>query len=373
MKLWDKKYNEKIKKGYEDKTEIFLELAESTDYKEDGGDLIFSDVPKEVLDFVTLLQNYANETIKQNYTVTTNRVTNKQIEEAQKLITDLANYTLVRPFIYQDFNEILLNIYKTLPRRMGNVKDFLLNENTKKDSMEHLVEAEQDLLDSLRGQVQTLSKTNIQKEKTVKGSKQSFEETFGLVIKPATVEDIKIIKKMMGPNSSQFVRAFQVMNKTTEANAAEWYKNAEAKFKKDPNWVDRKLYWHGSRNESWWSIVNNGLKLYPAKAIITGKMFGYGFYTSSCCQKSIGYTSLNSSYWAKGKDSRAFLGIYELSHGRVKKVRNHKSEYCSLTEEKLKKEGFETFHCDSGADLRNPETIIYNEKQCTIRFLVEIK
>jgi len=41
---------------------------------------------------------------------------------------------------------------------------------------------------------------------------------------------------------------------------------------------DVRLFWHGSRNENWWSIINTGLVLRPTNAVITGKMFGYGIY-----------------------------------------------------------------------------------------------
>ena len=51
-----------------------------------------------------------------------------------------------------------------------------------------------------------------------------------------------------------------------------------------------KQLWHGSRNENWFSILENGLQLNP-NAIITGKMFGKGIYFAPSSNKSWNYTS----------------------------------------------------------------------------------
>ena len=73
----------------------------------------------------------------------------------------------------------------------------------------------------------------------------------------------------------------------------------EKKFKKyvkDRNISEIKSLWHGSRNENWLSIVENGLLLHP-NAVITGKMFGNGIYFASNAKKSWGYTS--GGFWTR--------------------------------------------------------------------------
>ena len=258
---------------------------------------------------------------------------------------------------------------------MGNVKDYLLNTKTKKDTMEYLIEAEQDLLDAMRGQVQTLAKQKASGKATAatattKAKGKTLEDTFGLVMKPATADDVKMIKQLLGPNANVFIRAFQVMNKTTEAQSSKWYDEAAKKFKKDLHWADNKLFWHGSRNENWWSILNSGLVLRPAKAIITGKMFGYGTYFADKAQKSINYTSSRGSYYARGSSDKAYLGLYQVFLGRVKKIRHSDS---SLDYKKITSQGFDSVFAEGGADLINNEFIVYHEHQTTVRFIVEIK
>ena len=66
---------------------------------------------------------------------------------------------------------------------------------------------------------------------------------------------------------------------------------------------NKKLLWHGSRNENWMSIISNGLILNP-NAVITGKMFGQGIYFAPKSRKSFGYTSYDGSYWARGNSKR---------------------------------------------------------------------
>ena len=68
-----------------------------------------------------------------------------------------------------------------------------------------------------------------------------------------------------------------------------------------------KQLWHGSRNENWFSILENGLQLNP-NAIITGKMFGKGIYFAPSSNKSWNYTSYRGTSWASGNSDTAFMG-----------------------------------------------------------------
>lgn len=366
MNKWKTKYNEKIKKGYEDKTSLFLEADVNTT---DGSKIIYSDISDEANKFIELLQQYANEIIRSNYKVSIGQVTVSQVEEAQKLIDELVNYTAIRPFLYQDFNKILLSIYKTIPRAMSNVRNFILTKDTTKDDMNRLVTHEQDLLDTLRGQMQTVNKTS---DNDNNKRSDLLRDIFGLILEPVNDSDVEIIKKMLGSNAHQFKRAFKVTNDITEQKSKNWYDNIKKNYEKNKNWNNSKLFWHGSRNENWWSIMQNGLVLRPAKAIISGKMFGYGTYFADKAQKSINYTSLYGSYWAHGTSNTALLGLYEVYLGRVKNIKHHQSSYYNLDYDKLSKEGFDSVFAEGGADLINNEYIVYDENQTTIRYIIEI-
>lgn len=137
----------------------------------------------------------------------------------------------------------------------------------------------------------------------------------------------------------------------------------------------KKLLFHGSRSENWWSIVNTGLVLRP-NAIITGKMFGNGIYLSNDADKSLGYTSLGGSRWANGNESSGFMGIYDIAYGKPYDVYSFDGVYYNFDYNKLQQKypGANCLHAHGGTGmLRKDEIVVYKEEQLTIKYLVELK
>ncbi len=179
-------------------------------------------------------------------------------------------------------------------------------------------------------------------------------------------KEIDKIKKLMGPDAGLFKSAYKVRNHKTEKEFKKWVDNAKDK--------KIELFWHGSRNENWTSILTSGLVLRPTNAVISGKMFGWGLYAASKFRKSLNYTSLRGSYWANGSSSKAFLSLYSFHVGNQLKIKNHKSWCYDLNEENLKKRGdYDSLWAEGGADLINDEFIVYNQNQTTIRYIVEVE
>ena len=147
------------------------------------------------------------------------------------------------------------------------------------------------------------------------------------------------------------------------------------KFIEDNNINNTKLLFHGSRSENFWSIIKTGLVLRPTNAVITGKMFGYGCYYAPKCAKSIGYTSLSGSYWARGGNNTAYMALFDVAYGTPYDVYNFDSKYYNLDYNKLQqfKPGANCLHAhaDKGM-LRNDEIVVYKEDQMTIKYLIEI-
>lgn len=75
--------------------------------------------------------------------------------------------------------------------------------------------------------------------------------------------------------------------------------------------------WHGTRSSSLIGIIKNGLLIRPSGAVISGSMFGDACYFGFC-SKSINYTSIQSSYWAKGTDDKAFMFLLDVALGNQK-------------------------------------------------------
>lgn len=350
---WDSKINSKLKKGYRDISQLKQELIEEIKPTAEN----YADVESEIVrKLISDLQRYSKEKVNSSYSVKSSAVTNAMVEEAQNIINKLINTKTIN-----EFNSILVRLFAAIPRKMGNVKDCLAY---KIEDIEKIIKREQDLLDVLRGQIYIPNKTNSTSEENTSGINLG---DLGLVIEEATDEDIYQIKRHMGSCADKFKKAYRVINKETQEKFD--------KFVKDNNIVTKKLLFHGSRNENFWSILKLGLKLRPANAVITGKMFGYGIYFAPKCSKSIGYTSLRGSYWASGNSNKAYMAIFNVAYGNPYDVYDFNSKYYDLSYDKL--QSFKTgatclhAHSDKGM-LRNDEIVVYKEEQVTIKYLVEI-
>lgn len=356
MSQWESKYKEKIKKGYVDQTDLAEDLMQvekpkqSNKYKEIEN--------KSIAEIVERLQSMARKAISDNYTISSNKVTQAMVDEAQNILTSLLDVKDVT-----EFNDVLLKLFTTIPRKMSNVKSFLA---TSENDFASIIDKEQNLLDVMSGQVvqhQVIDET----PEEVKKQDCTILEQLGLEFDECDNKDIAIIKAALGSCSDKFYRAWKVRNLRTQKRYDQ--------FIKDNNIKNTKLLFHGSRNENWWSIINSGLVLKPTNAVITGKMFGYGIYYAPKARKSLGYTSLSGSYWAKGSSNSGFMALMDVAYGKPYDVHSFDSKYYNFNYDELQRvcKGANCLHAHEGSMLRNDEIIVYKEDQCTIRYLIELK
>lgn len=353
---WDKKYNEKLRKGYVDRTDLVEDLIEKEKPSVSDG---YREIEnKAIAEIVSRLQAMARKAVAENYTVSSSKVTMAMVAAAQDQLTKMAG---MADASVEEFNRALIELFGIIPRKMGQVSSYIA---TAQSEYGRILEREQDLLDVMRGQVYVPSKES-EKASLQNGETQTILEAKGLVFEEVTSDDIAVIKSALGSCADKFCRAWRVTNLVTQKRFDEYIKDG----------VKTKLLWHGSRNENWWSIVGSGLVLRPTNAVITGKMFGYGIYFATKARKSLGYTSLSGSYWAHGSSSSAFMGLYEVAYGKPYDVHSFDSKYYSMNYEKLQKmcPGANCLHAHEGQMLRNDEIIVYQECQTTIKYLVELK
>ncbi len=357
MFKWNSQIASKIRKGYKDVTSLKQDLVEKisstnpeSPYKEIENAAVRTIVEK--------LQDLARETIQRNYTVKASAVTQDMVDAAQEIIDELAN----SHFTIEAFNDILLRLFTVIPRKMGNVRDYLAN---KPEDFARIISKEQDLLDVMRGQIYV--KPEVEATESVEKKSQTILEELGLEMEEATNDDVAMIKFLMNESAGEFRKAWKVKNIKTQERFD--------KFVAENNIKDTRLLFHGSRSENFWSIIKTGLVLRPTNAIITGKMFGMGCYYSLKCAKSIGYTSLSGSYWTNGNNNTAYMALFEVAYGIPYDVYDFNSKYYSLDYNKLQqfKSGANCLHAhaDKGM-LRNDEIVVYKEDQMTIRYLIEI-
>lgn len=359
IKDWNKKLREKLSKGYTDKSELMEDLIQEEKPKEKK---LYLDIPnKDIQNIVDRLQKMAKQTISANYNITSDKVTQAMVDKAQDILTNLIAIQNV-----DDFNKLLLELFEVIPRKMHKVSEYLAQT---KDDFSKIIQKEQDLLDVMKGQVYQHSVTQSTENEQVEDDSPTMNILEAMGLEFQTVDDLDIvkIKYHLGQDENKFYRAWKVTNKATQQSFDTYIK--------DNNNPTTKLLWHGSRNENWWSIINSGLVLRPTNAVITGKMFGYGIYFATKARKSIGYTSLSGSYWARGSSTSAFMGLYEVAYGKPFDVYSFDSKYYSLNYENLQKmcQGANCLHAHAGKMLANDEIIVYQQPQTTIKYLVEIR
>jgi poly [ADP-ribose] polymerase len=360
---WNATYSQKTnpRKGYVDKTDeaVIKEAQKSTG---------ISDISEaEVQKLFDDLRAYANKSIGANYKVTQDEVTQKQVDNAQVIIDELstiAKSSKKKSEKIDPINEKLLELYMTIPRKMKNVKDHLVNDTDfTLDEIKDLIGGEQDLLDTMAGQVLAVAQTAAADPDADEDKPQDLLDKLGLEV---TVEKdkktIDLVKKLLGNNAHQMVQLYKCVNKLTQKRFDEHYANAIHK--------ERKLLWHGSRNQNWFNIIQTGLLIRPSGVIHTGSMFGDGIYFANKAQKSIGYSSLSGSYWTGGNDNKGYLALFDVHMGKQYDVDSANSSLCQKT---LDNGGYDCTFAHAGRSLRNDEIIVYESKRCTIAYIVELK
>ena len=312
----------------------------------------------KIAEIVDRLQRYANDVIKANYSVKSGQVTKIMVDEVQKYLNEMTYSKNLN-----DFNSALLEIFKIIPRSMNRVDNYLAQTS---NEMATIIAREQDLLDIMRGQIITPVKG--QKIVTQTGNKHTILELNGIIMEEATADDIELVKRKLGSNASRLKNVWKVSNEK-QSKAYETYTKAEGIRKKDA-----KLLWHGTRSENVWSILKTGLVLRPTNAIKTGSMFGHGLYFAPSSQKSLGYTSLSGSYWARGNQNSGFMILHAVAYGKPYDVYSFDSKYYNFDYAALRRAcpGANCLHAHAGQMLRNDEIIVYKEEQVMPLYLVEI-
>ena len=377
MSKWDTKYKEKLKKGYKDVTHLVTEKV--TDASTPATTVKVADITDmAVRTVINQLSAYANKTVSDNYEISKESVTQAMVDEAQGIVNELAAQ-VGKSMDIQRINDNLLKLYTTIPRKMKHVRLHLINtaewlehnfrgnkpsDKELQESMRRILDTEQSTLDTMAGQVLLIA--NQKSIGQVKDTKQvNMLDQLGITMSIADDKEVEMIKKMLGPDANRLVRVYRTeCNKTKSLYERNLIGASDKK-------VD--MFFHGSRNQNWFNILQTGLLIRPSGAVYTGSMFGDGIYFADKAIKSIGYSSLSGSYWAKGNSSQGFLGIFATHVGNQKHITHHNSDCYKLSKNIIRKDGFDSVFAHGGADLRNNEYIVYDGAQCTVKYLCELK
>ena len=381
MSKWSSQINSKIKKGYKDISELMRDVIEDSKIKSFDNRDDFSVIDNiSVREIIKRLWDFANKVVQDAYKVQASVVTKAMIDKAQEIIDMLAvNYRIMDS---EEFNSKLLILFNTIPRQMKDVRDYLSeywhDNEVQLNMFKRIIDREQDTLNAMAGQVYIKKNNSSQLGDSSSNSSQlSILDKMGITMEDATKDDVIKIKKAMGDASSKFYKAWRVTNKETEEKFQ--------KYTRENNIGNHKLCVHGSRNQNWFNILKTGLKIRPSCAIYTGSLLGDALYFSNPDKyhggvtKSIGYTSLGG-YWTHDYQKCGFLAFFETALGKSYIINTHDNKYHNMNLIKLKgldKDAWSLWLKGSGHSgwntVINDEITVYNENQCTIRYLVEIR
>ena len=351
---WDKKYSEKMKKGYEDVTHLFKTIVADSQNQNSLTKISDSEVEK----MISKLMSYANTQISANYNVSSKSVTQLQIDQAQSLINSIAG--MIGGSV-SELNSKLESLFKVIPRKMKKVSDYLIptdnsaSGRSSEEEAKRIIQEEQILLDTMAAKVSM----DLTGNNTNSNSDETLLDTIGISMTVVTSAEEKMLKDLLGDCKNKYSKAFAVTSeKTTKAFNGK---------------LDNKaLLFHGSRNENIISIMKTGLLIRPASAVYTGSMFGDGIYFANKARKSLGYTSLKNSYWTKGNSDCGYMIVFEVALGNQKHIHKHTSACSRLSKKSLSSEGYDSVFAHKGADLLNDELVIYDGSQCNIKYLIEL-
>lgn len=191
---FEKKYREKIRKGYVDQTDLVQDLisVEKPKVKPEYRPI---DNPA-INEIVERLQSMARKVISENYTVSSNKVTQAMVDEAQDIITGLLNITDVK-----QFNDELVRLFTTIPRKMSNVKGYIADSS---DDFNKIIHREQDLLDVMKGQVVQKQIVDKAEEDDEPINNITVLEALGLEFEECSKDDIATIKVALGSCADKF-------------------------------------------------------------------------------------------------------------------------------------------------------------------------
>lgn len=343
------RYYEKLSKGYVDQSDIVYENASvDTSVKTSVNTLSENPACKDNVELYALLKGYAHQFVQK--TLVSVKVTRKQIDKSREIWYKLGTCVTV-----ESFNKYMSELVAVSPRKRDQLHDNISRYFAKTTSdFSKIIDFEESLIYAMEAEIGSRSNKNSAV------IMQMFGDTEVYLANNKQKEEVM---RMLGDSAlkSRVTRIWRIKNKRHEKRFAEYCKQK--------NITTIRKFWHGSKNQNWASIIENGLLLNP-NAPITGKMFGQGIYFAPSPMKSYGYTSCYGSCWARGNSPKGFMGIYATAYGNPYMATHWGTQIPEL----MKQNGKDCVHATpANTGLRNDEVIFYDESAIVMNYLVELE
>lgn len=325
MSKWQSKYNEKVKKGYRDITELMV-VSEEAEVTLTGD--------AKVDQLLIKLIKASKEEFSKTYNASATAITQAQVAEVQRLINKINTLPTVEE-THRPFQEI----WMVIPRWMSNVNAYLPRTL---DEVKRQLGVEQDAIDN----------ANVQRAFVSTDENKTLIENLGIKIERLT--DIPSdLAKLLDGNS---VTAFYKLSKPA----------IDDRFKSFIETASDKttaLRFHGTRWKNGMAILNAGLRILGSKSsTYSGSMLGDAIYTSRDFGKSRNY-------------SDGLMLVLTIHQGKPLYVKELK-DVRNYSYDELVKLGYHSVNADPGihtgwAVLQRHEQTIYHEHQHRFEYLLE--
>lgn len=342
---------EKLLSGYQDKSECHEKRIIR---KKNADAAVYGIDDDKVSELVEKLMRYAQQAIAENYSVSYTDVSDEMIRQANEALGRLRKSATL-----EDFNRHLNDLMCIIPRKIDGRGAAGVKSQFASSSADYaeILEREKELLDIMEGQIR------------IKGAEEgkqdgSILDSMGITMRRATDAEFEEAKAALnGGLQAKLKAVYRVTNRATQEKFDGYVKDTG---------VNTKVFWHGSKNRNWISILQKGLLLNP-DAAITGKMFGQGIYFAPSAMKSWGYTSSGTAKWTNENGSDAFMALFDTAYGNPYVVYTH-TVNSSFDWEELKQIAPDCDCLHAKADkgmLLADEVIFYREDQVTVKYLCE--
>ena len=374
MSQWDKKYEEKIQKGYSDVTE-YHRLDSPIDSESPYAEIPDAAVSK----MVQWLMECANAQIQKHYIIGKSQLSPASVTQVQAIIdTMVTEYQQHEDSAVEDdaqmvsaANAHLMDVFQIIPRRMENVSDYLVSS---KDEIPGTIAREQDYLDLVRTKIQPAPKH----AETVTGTgaaKSTILEANGLKMWLCDPKETAAVAAHCGEMAANVDKVFHIRNEESRRRFEKYCDEIGASSR------DIKYLYHGTRNCCGWGVFRESLRLHPAQHVTrAGAMFGHGIYFADKARKSCGYTDLKGSCWAHGNGDTGILFVFKVAMKNIKHLDAWDSEVSNWDLKKAQRAGYDSVFAHAsdhpsraGGRLYNNEMIVYSEDAYTPCYLILLK
>lgn len=366
------RYYEKLSKGYKDMTDIHNACQYNKGQSQNTNTTLEDDstktAPTDNQDANSLFMRLyasangyyisATATKDEKILFRDYKPTEKEVKLAEQLLQNLYKATTV-----ENFNDNLEQLLVLVPRHIDenneyashnyvdrNVVDDLLAHDT--SDFSYIIDRERNLLDAMKGIAHVHLNAN--------GEMADNFKNHGVKVRKATEKQTADVLNRLEPSQrSEVVNVYRIIDKNKEKQYNDYRKEHHIKH--------TRKYWHGSRNETWLSIINDGLSL-KYSGSNAGTMFGNGLYFAPSSDKSMLYTSRSGSYWSHGDSDTYFLGLYATAQGKAYRPT---STYDVDTTTMKNYDSVYADHKQTG--LRRDEVVFYDDSAVLLEYLVEFK